>query len=271
LWPQRRKPLRHRRQSGSSATSRWRVGTWHFAPAGPRPGPHLPGRTPGPGHSSPRPQRPKRLQAKPSALIVAGRPDFPRAPDRSSFRLGGASPVGEAPNNSFKPNSFRSTNKMAGKACHFVCSATRVGLIQALGGLCNRFVLASLQQCSLASARRIAGKAGLGNIALARRHPGTSLRPVHAPDGARLTTHPAPTTARPGQGAPGIGRPSRRLSLSPALRASNGLPIAVVFALAALRPLARRLTVHSSRTRVAPQTAWQVQLAMLFAPPHESA
>jgi hypothetical protein len=32
------------------------------------------------------------------------------------------------PNNAFKPNSFRSTNSVAGTACHAVCSATRVGL-----------------------------------------------------------------------------------------------------------------------------------------------
>jgi hypothetical protein len=33
-----------------------------------------------------------------------------------------------APNNAFKPNSFRYTNNMAVKACHVLCSATRVGL-----------------------------------------------------------------------------------------------------------------------------------------------
>jgi hypothetical protein len=32
------------------------------------------------------------------------------------------------PNIAFKPNSFRSTNSVAGTACHAVCSATRVGL-----------------------------------------------------------------------------------------------------------------------------------------------
>jgi hypothetical protein len=32
------------------------------------------------------------------------------------------------PNNAFKPNSFRSTNSVAKRACHAVCSATRVGL-----------------------------------------------------------------------------------------------------------------------------------------------
>jgi hypothetical protein len=32
------------------------------------------------------------------------------------------------PNNAFKPNLFRSTNSVAEKACHAVCSATQVGL-----------------------------------------------------------------------------------------------------------------------------------------------
>ena len=32
------------------------------------------------------------------------------------------------PNSAFKPNSFRSTNSLAERACHAVCSATRVGL-----------------------------------------------------------------------------------------------------------------------------------------------
>ena len=32
------------------------------------------------------------------------------------------------PNNAFKPNSLRSTNSVAGTACHAVCCATRVGL-----------------------------------------------------------------------------------------------------------------------------------------------
>ena len=32
------------------------------------------------------------------------------------------------PNNAFKPNSFRYANNMAGKACHVLGSATRVGL-----------------------------------------------------------------------------------------------------------------------------------------------
>ena len=36
------------------------------------------------------------------------------------------------PNNSFKPNLLRSTNNMAGKACHVAGSATQVGLTQAL-------------------------------------------------------------------------------------------------------------------------------------------
>src|SRR3546814_3419918 len=41
--------------------------------------------------------------------------------------------VGEAPNNSFKPNLLRYANNMAGKACHVVGSATQVGLTQVLG------------------------------------------------------------------------------------------------------------------------------------------
>jgi hypothetical protein len=38
-----------------------------------------------------------------------------------------------APNSSFNPNPLRSTNNMAGRACHVVGSTTRVGLTQALG------------------------------------------------------------------------------------------------------------------------------------------
>src|SRR3546814_9804002 len=41
--------------------------------------------------------------------------------------------VGEAPNNSFKPNLLRYANNMAGKACHVVGSATQVVLTQVLG------------------------------------------------------------------------------------------------------------------------------------------
>jgi hypothetical protein len=160
---------------------------------------------------------------------------------------------------------------MAEKACHFVCSATQVGLIQALGSLCNHFVLASLQLPASPASAAAWPKQRFGNTALARRCPGSSLRPVHAPDGLRLTTHPAPPAARPGQSAPGVSRPSRRLSLPRLRRPSNELPNAVAFALAALRPLARRLTIHSSRTRFAPQTKWQEKLAILFAPLHESA
>src|SRR5690606_31851142 len=37
------------------------------------------------------------------------------------------------PNSSFKPNPLRSTNNMAGKACHVAGSTTRVGLTQVLG------------------------------------------------------------------------------------------------------------------------------------------
>src|SRR5690606_28396584 len=36
-------------------------------------------------------------------------------------------------NNSFNPNPLRSTNNMAGRACHVVGSTTQVGLTQALG------------------------------------------------------------------------------------------------------------------------------------------
>src|SRR3546814_20379132 len=36
------------------------------------------------------------------------------------------------PNNSFKPNLLRYTNNMAGRACHVVASATKVGLTQVL-------------------------------------------------------------------------------------------------------------------------------------------
>src|SRR3546814_7122073 len=37
------------------------------------------------------------------------------------------------PNSSFNPNPLRSTNNMAGRACHVVGSTTQVGLTQALG------------------------------------------------------------------------------------------------------------------------------------------
>ena len=40
--------------------------------------------------------------------------------------------LGARPNNSFKPNALRYSNKLAEKACQFVASATHVGLIQAL-------------------------------------------------------------------------------------------------------------------------------------------
>src|SRR5690606_22242017 len=43
-----------------------------------------------------------------------------------------------APNNSFKPNALRSTNNMAGRACHVVGSATHVGLTQALGPMTSK-------------------------------------------------------------------------------------------------------------------------------------
>src|SRR3546814_16000141 len=38
-----------------------------------------------------------------------------------------------APNSSFNPNPLRSTNNMAGRACHVVGSTTQVGLTQVLG------------------------------------------------------------------------------------------------------------------------------------------
>ena len=44
---------------------------------------------------------------------------------------------GTRPNNSFKPNPLRYTNNLAGKACHVVGSATRVGLTQALEPMSN--------------------------------------------------------------------------------------------------------------------------------------
>src|SRR3546814_2624037 len=40
---------------------------------------------------------------------------------------------GLAPNNSFHPNPLRSTNTLAGRACHFVGSTTQVGLNQEVG------------------------------------------------------------------------------------------------------------------------------------------
>src|SRR3546814_166390 len=46
-------------------------------------------------------------------------------------RLGQAALLG--PNSSFNPNPLRSTNNMAGRACHVVGSTTQVGLSQALG------------------------------------------------------------------------------------------------------------------------------------------
>jgi len=46
-----------------------------------------------------------------------------------------------APNNSFNPNPLRSTNNMAGRACHVVGSTTQVGLTQALGGMDGMFVV----------------------------------------------------------------------------------------------------------------------------------
>src|SRR5690606_24155437 len=53
------------------------------------------------------------------------------------------------PNNSFKPNLLRSTNNMAGKACHVVGSATQVGLTQALGGLGKDAAARRSSHCAL--------------------------------------------------------------------------------------------------------------------------
>src|SRR3546814_3489236 len=44
----------------------------------------------------------------------------------------GVDSSGVTPNNSFNPNPLRSTNNMAGRACHVVSSTTQVGLTQAL-------------------------------------------------------------------------------------------------------------------------------------------
>src|SRR3546814_20931226 len=44
----------------------------------------------------------------------------------------GVDSSGVTPNNSFNPNPIRSTNNMAGRACHVVSSTTQVGLNQAL-------------------------------------------------------------------------------------------------------------------------------------------
>lgn len=48
------------------------------------------------------------------------------------------------PNNSFNPNPLRSTNNMAGRACHVVGSTTQVGLTQALGLNCRGIGMRSL-------------------------------------------------------------------------------------------------------------------------------
>src|SRR5690606_14876264 len=48
-----------------------------------------------------------------------------------SCALGGIG--GARPNNAFKPSPLRYANHMAGKACHVLCSATRLGLTQVLG------------------------------------------------------------------------------------------------------------------------------------------
>ena len=59
-----------------------------------------------------------------------------------------------APNNSFKPNPFRSTNHMADAACHGVGSAARVGLTQALGAIKAKQGCAALRQGPLCRLRQ---------------------------------------------------------------------------------------------------------------------
>ncbi len=51
----------------------------------------------------------------------------------SSGNSGALSVTAVTPNSSFNPNPLRSTNNMAGRACHVVGSTTQVGLTQALG------------------------------------------------------------------------------------------------------------------------------------------
>ena len=55
---------------------------------------------------------------------------------------------GARSNNSFKPNLLRSTNNMAGKACHVVGSATQVGLTQALGRMYCPYCSSTLSDAS---------------------------------------------------------------------------------------------------------------------------
>jgi hypothetical protein len=59
------------------------------------------------------------------ALKLAG---ADRVAAEADFQYIQMSNVRQGPNSAFKPNSFRSTNSMAGKSCHAVCSATRAGL-----------------------------------------------------------------------------------------------------------------------------------------------
>src|SRR5690606_25093396 len=56
----------------------------------------------------------------------------------SSGNSGALSVTAVTPNSSFNPNPLRSTNNMAGKACHVVGSTTQVGLTQALGVMDNQ-------------------------------------------------------------------------------------------------------------------------------------
>lgn len=60
--------------------------------------------------------------------------------------------LGRRPNNSFKPNLFRSTKHMAEKACHVFGSATQVGLTQALDHSMSNCAIcqAPLPHCSAA-------------------------------------------------------------------------------------------------------------------------
>ena len=63
----------------------------------------------------------------------------PRPPDFGSSSLSASHfRAMIAPNNSFTPNPLRSTNNMAGKACHVVGSTTQVGLTQALALMKNK-------------------------------------------------------------------------------------------------------------------------------------
>ena len=161
-----------------------------------RSGPSSPRTPPAwPTHPAPATARPGHSahsvwQAKPSALTAAARPGFQRAPDRSRFGLGGASPFGEAPNISFKPNPDRHCVQMYGRMgfLSVPIHAFRVGLIPALGSLCNHFVRASLQRpASQASAAHVQSRASatsrwrVGTLAL-RSGPFTPRTPLAWPN-----------------------------------------------------------------------------------------